>query len=316
MKVAQLLMSFIVLFVSLFSLNGLTQHDPKYDVLSSKVTCEIYLRPGVDKIWGQYNCENCNTVASANPHNTGDNVAGCSNCGKHHGNETIRPPRHIKRGGKVYFIAEASLVQPKDGTEGLLLVCPFCGTNSNPKIHDGCPSCGAEHNDVSEISNSVARAGTVVTNSGVDPAQVKEPRQRSTRVRLQDGISATAVDALAKSSGATVSVVLPEKNTGSFLSQVPTPLKLLAAGAVTAGAIGFVAWGTDTYSEVGVVQQIGPSHVIVVVETDAGSEKYKLKIRGDELVAWRVGEEVEVFYTNFRGAQGAERSDAGVYVPQ
>lgn len=311
----------IKLLIALFVLQlpatpTLAQEDLKFKATGQTVECEIYLRPGLDKIWGSYVCEgNCGgNIVSAKP--TFEGRARCQGCGKPNTGEEIRPPKHIKRGGKVYFIAEASLVEPINGSEGVLLNCPFCGAASNnPALSGSCPGCGAEH-DVSQVSSAVAPKGAVVTKVGVDPHA--EPAQKpSSRRRLKDSASSVAVDAIAKTPGATVSVTLPTRNTGSFLSQVPTPLKALAAGAVTAGAIGFVAWGYDTYSEVGLVTQVvESSHVVVLVDTDSGSLEYKLKIRGDEVVAWRVGEEVEVFYTNFHGAKGAERSNADVYVPQ
>lgn len=274
---------------------GSAELETLYVTTGETVECEIYLRPGIDKIWGSYICEGgCNgNIVSAKPNFEGR--PRCKGCGKAHTGEEIIPPRHIRRGGKIYFIAEASMVQRKDGTEGNRLNCPFCGTESNPKLASTCPGCSAQY-DLKRVSEAVAPQGTDVTITDVSNlARSHDPTELTTQQKVTSKLRS--------------SVSRP-----SFLSSLPNSVKVAAAAAATASTIGLFVWGNGTYSEVGVVQQvIGSEYVIVSVTSDQVTTEYKLNIRGDETIEWRVGEKVEFFFNNFKGVQGAERANSDTY---
>lgn len=283
----------IILFSMFISNVSLAQSDSS---VPQRITegglCYELLTMG-EKVYGTYECPSCGGTTSAK--RDADNRVSCKGCGQPHPGVEIAPfidPEFINRHGRQYVLVGSEKAL-KDGTEGNMLLCESCGTANN-KTATNCVGCGA----TTDPQTAQGDAGRTVspTESNATRLRFRPTRSQARRARSS---SASA----------------PSEFTQPVFEQPGisgVQNKLIGAGALALA--GTMFWGSQTYSEVGIVESVNPNQNVTVVYTHGDSEplRLQLSIRNSSGPQWVKGEVVEVFFRNIGGAKGAERMNGDV----
>jgi hypothetical protein len=253
-----------------------------------------------ETVWGFYDCSSCETTNSARP-----NVHGrqqCRSCGVPRTTEAYYPPAVMRKDGALYLVDPGNLVRSQAELEltqsGSTTGCPFCGA-SNFRIEVQCPGCGAQVTNASDLARSARNS---VSSLALNQSRASSPRSAP---RVTEPSQLAGASTAAPSGDNTQARSLRNRLVGAFAGAT----MLVATGVGT-------VWGLQTSVERGLVTAVHANHVVVEY-TDQG-HRVELERNSNESVQWRLGEEVDLYFVNWRMGQpsGAERLNGEVYRPQ
>ncbi|MBN8539844.1 MAG: hypothetical protein J0L82_05620 [Deltaproteobacteria bacterium] len=292
---------------------------------------EVILKPG-DDVWHMYECKQCRDggekrIVSLRPNANGSQE--CPNCGKPHSKDDrleprILPDHFTDAAGRIHLIYTEALARDGDATKkyarsGKHWTCEYCNSSAFQTMVS-CPRCGAgnpslltpgrfrkyaEANPADPITGFPLGAASKVSSAAAPSAEMASQA-------VSQGQPITS----AKGVGPIRSVDLQSSTRPNFL-KTKTGMMLMSAAAT--GALGYVWWGTQSYTLPATVSSIdGNTAYITYIDTD-GKEitidftpaQKEASIRG-----WRKGDRMTLHFRNLGGAKGGEAFDGTVVVPQ
>ncbi|MCB9026538.1 MAG: hypothetical protein H6625_09500 [Bdellovibrionaceae bacterium] len=293
-----------IILLLFFAFTGIIQQNTWAN--ENSIPCYRLLDPS-EKVWGTYKCNSCKSETSAKKRQTGRQD--CYHCGNSHTNEEFIPPHHIVRDGKTYVLANAP-IQIKDGSEGNLWSCPFC-TSTNFIDVTECPGCGAVA-DLNKVKR-VGDAGRKVNPSegGERPTEFSSEGDIQVPIRNSNPLSPNYSGDKNRPASSKSKIAIKPKGESdrTFLESIPKPLKAAVSAALAVGAAGVIWWGTQTHAHMGEVVHVDSQNISVEYMDGYSKEILELKANPNETIPWRIGEKIEIHFTNFSGAQGGERSN-------
>lgn len=284
---------------------------------------EVVLQPG-DTVWHMYQCKQCDNLASMRPNSNGRQQ--CPSCGKPHSKDNQAEPRILPEhftdsDGRIHLIYTESLIRSGDGTKkyadsGAHWTCSYCDSSAF-QIMASCPGCGAGK-------------PTLMTPGRFKNYAEANPADPVTGVPLSTG-STAASHAMAMASAAVAqgkpitsargigpvrSVSLQQSSRPSFLR---TRGGMMLVSAAATGALGFVWWGTQSYTLPATVTRLdGDTAYISYTDTDGEEVTLDFTAMTGEpgkVRKWRVGDSLTLHFRNLGGLKGGEAFD-GTLVKQ
>lgn len=246
------------------------------------------LKPG-EEVFGFFTCSSCGTRNSAKPNEKGDQK--CTSCSNPHDDqEAFEPPMHITKGGKIFIIDPKVVLvsnsKDKAFSANPLWNCPFC-SSTNSLVKKGCSSCGAQiESDINSVLFNNVKAAL---NPQERRAMQIEDRNEVLRSKYLQNEGAQA-------------------RPRAFLTSGGVLLAIIGAGVVW--------WGMSTYQEEGEIVSVSATEVVIAYRHREASVP-KLTLNPRALAStdsdFEPGEKVQIYFSNFEGAVGAERSNGEAY---
>lgn len=294
---------------------------------------EVILKPG-DAVWHMYECKQCGDLGNKRLVSLRPNANGrqeCPDCGKPHSKDDQLEPRILPEhftdsSGRIHLIYTEALARDGDPTKkyaesGKHWTCEYCNSSAFQTMAS-CPGCGAGKPSLltpGRFKNyAEANPADPVTgfplgiSSGTQTASFATQATAAATMAVASGQPITT----ARGVGPIRSVDLQSKVRPSFL-RTRTGMMLMSAAAT--GALGFVWWGTQSYTLPATVSRIeGDTAYITYVDTD-GKEitidftpaQKEASVRG-----WRKGDKMTLHFRNLTGAKGGEAFDGTVVTPK
>lgn len=320
------------------------------------VKLEPVLTKDGDTYWGYYECAQCSNEVSAKPgerqcigcgkpHTTEplDEIAPAM----------FRKTRVVGNStyNELYLVNPGRLSNDRAmqrlAEEGVADECPFCSV-SDFDLEVGCKGCGAETDNLNDIrkyalrkQRAALKASTRISTADTEMAQAqgiavskdvtvpadiaglslpqieaelkaidKENNRRNLGVPIsQDVKSSNATRARAASTRQRLIDKIHLTKRGAMI--------LAASTLIATTPVGYI-WGTTSYTHMAEVVEINPKTVTVEYFDGKGQiEDVVLNRPADEQAQWHIGEQVELYFVNwkFGNPTGGERGNGDVLNP-
>jgi hypothetical protein len=274
-----------------------------------------------------YECKQCGDLGNKRLVSLRPNSQGrqeCPDCGKPHSKDDQNEPRILPEhftdsDGRIHLIYTEALARDGDATKkhagsGKHWTCEFCNSSAFQTMVS-CPGCGAgkpslltpgRFRQYTEANPADPITGFPLGVSSVAPSVAM----------ASQAVSQGQPITTAKGVGPIRTLDLQSLTRPKFL-RTRTGMMLMSAAAT--GALGFVWWGTESYTLPATVSRIdGNTAYITYTDTD-GKEitidftpaQKEASIRG-----WRKGDKLTLHFRNLGGAKGGEAFDGTLLVPQ
>lgn len=284
---------------------------------------EVVLQPG-DTVWHMYQCKQCDSLASMRPNSNGRQE--CPSCGKPHSKNDQSEPRILPEhftdsSGRIHLIYTESLIRQGDGSKkyadsGAHWTCSYCDSSAF-QIMASCPGCGAGKPSLMTpgrfqkyAESNPADPITGVPLDGGSPAAAQAVAMAATAVAQGQPITT------ARGVGPIRSVNVQQSNRPNFL-RTRSGMMLMSAAAT--GALGFVWWGTQSYTLPASVTRL-EGDTAYISYTDTDGEQITLDFTAmtgepGKVRKWRVGDQLTLHFRNLGGLKGGEAFDGTVVKP-